>query len=125
MEKFARFAWIAETGFSDIVISTHDLGHKLRIYLKDKSFIDFFYATKARKVRFAIHLERSHLDNSVYRIDNVPYLKWNKVKTFPIRFHSGKYNKVEAPPFKVEDFDLETVLREFLTFTQSKIIQKG
>ena len=29
MEKFARFARIAETEFSDIVISTHDLGHKL------------------------------------------------------------------------------------------------
>jgi len=26
---------------------------------------------------------------------------------------------------KVEDFDLETVLREFLTFTRSKITQKG
>ena len=125
MEKFARFARIAETEFSDIVISTHDLGHKLRIYLKDKSFIDFFYATKARKVRFAIHLERSHLDNSVYRIDNAPDPRWRKVKGFPIHFHSGKYSKVKAPPFKVEDFNLETILRKFLTFTQPKVIQKG
>ena len=123
MEKFTRFARIAETEFSDVVISTHDLGHKLRIYLKDKSFVDFFFTTKLKKLRFAIHLERGHLDKTIYRIDNAPDLKWKKVETFPIHFHSRKYNKVKAPLFKVEDFDLETMLRRFLTFTRSKVIK--
>ena len=40
MEKFAVFARIAEVEFSDIVLSTQDLGHKLRIYLKDKTFVE-------------------------------------------------------------------------------------
>ena len=125
MEKFARFARIAETEFSDIVISTHDLGHKLRIYLKDKSFIDFFYTTKAKKIHFAIHLERIHIDKSIYRIDNTPDPKWNKVKTFPTHFHKGKYHKVKVPPFKIEDLDLEAMLRKFLTLTRSKITRKS
>ena len=41
MEKFAKFARIAEIEFSDIVLSTHLLDLKLRIYFKDKSYLDF------------------------------------------------------------------------------------
>ena len=124
MEKFARFARIAETEFSDVVISTHDLGHKLRIYLKDKSFVDFFFTTKLKKLRFAIHLERSHLDKSFYRVDNTPDPKWKKVETFPIHFHDGKYSKVKIPPFEVKGFDLESMIRQFLAFTRTKVIRK-
>ncbi len=125
MEKFTRFARIAETEFSDVVISTHYLGHKLRIYFKDKSFVDFFFTTKLKKLRFAIHLERSHLDKSFYRVDNTPDPKWGNIKTFPMHFHNGKYNKVKVPPFEVVSFSLESLFRKFLIFTRSKVIEKS
>jgi len=41
MEKFAKFARIAEIEFSDIILSTHLLDLKLRVYFKDKSYLDF------------------------------------------------------------------------------------
>lgn len=94
MGKFAKFARISETEFSDIVISTHDLEHKLRIYLKDKSFVDFFFSQKLKTQRFALHWERSHIDENIFRIDNTPDPKWKKVKTFPIHFHAEKYESV-------------------------------
>lgn len=121
MGKFTRFARIAETEFSDTVISTQDLGHKLRIYFKDKSFVDFFFSEELKSQRFAIHWERSHIDKTFYRIDNTPDPKWKKVKTFPIHFHNGGYMSVIEPPFLVRPTDLEDLLRDFLSFTQSKV----
>lgn len=53
MEKFTRFARIAEIEFSDIVLSTQDLGNKLRIFLKDKTY------EKVEKVPFLIPDESS------------------------------------------------------------------
>ena len=64
MEKFTAFARIAEIEFSDIILSTQDLGQKLRIYLKDKTFIDFFYTTRLKIVRFSIHWESTHINDS-------------------------------------------------------------
>lgn len=66
MEKFSRFARIAEIEFADIVLSTHYLNLKLRIYLKDKSFIDFFFTTQLKKQRFSIHWERYHIDKTIF-----------------------------------------------------------
>ena len=118
MGKFAGFARIAEIEFSDVVISTHDLGHKLRIYLLDKSFIDFFYSVRLRNRRFAIHWERNHLDNTFYRLDNTPDPRWKKVKSFPVHFHSEKYFQVIDPPFTVSATNLKSLLRSFLEFVR-------
>ena len=114
MEKFSRFARIAETEFSDFVISTQDLGHKLRIYIFDKSFIDFYFTTELEIVRFSIHWERSHVDNTIVRIDNTPDIKWRKISTYPVHFHDQKYEKVKTPPFDIKNKSLENILREFL-----------
>jgi len=122
MEKFAAFARIAEVEFSNVVLSTQDLGHKLGIYLKDKTFVDFFYTTKPKTQRFSIHWERMHIDNSIYRLDNTPDKKWSKVATFPIHFHNKTYNHVEAVPFFIEQkSSLKIVFRRFLSFIQNKI----
>lgn len=77
MGKFTIFTRIAEVEFSEIVISSQDLGLKLRIYLRDKSFIDFFYTTRLKTQRFSVHWERQHVDSTIYRIDNTPDKKWN------------------------------------------------
>lgn len=123
MAKFTGFARIAEVEFSDIVLSTQDLGYKLRIYLTDKSFIDFFYTTTVSKNRFSIHWERNHIDSSIYRLDNTPDKKWNKVPTFPLHFHSKLYDKVVSPPFKLSASNsLENLFRKFLSFAKDYIV---
>lgn len=119
MGKFSRFARIAEVEFSDIVLSTHHLGHKLRIYLKDKSFIDFFLTENLKITRFSLHWERRHIDKTIYRLDNTPDKKWKKVKSFPTHFHKEKYANVIPPPFNVSKKEkLETILRKFLNFAK-------
>lgn len=122
MEKFARFARIAEIEFSDIVLSTQDLGHKLRIYLIDGTFIDFFYSTRLKTPRFAIHWERRHLDKTIYRLDNTPDQKWKQVKTFPLHFHSKEYQNVVVPPFNVSLDSLEETVRRFLGFVKDIVV---
>lgn len=121
MDKFSRFAKIAETEFLDLVIGAQDLGHKLRIYLKDKSFIDFFYSTQSIDLKFAIHWERTHLDSKIYRIDNTPDKKWKKVKTYPVHFHNKRYENVTIPPFEF-DVSLEEILRNFLKFSRTMLL---
>ena len=119
MEKFAAFARIAEIEFADVVLSTQDLGHKLRIYLIDKSFIDLSYTTELEIQRFTIHWERTHIDKSIYRLDNAPDRSWRKVETFPLHFHDKKYDKVGIPPFSVdENLLLKNIFRRFLRFAR-------
>ncbi len=123
MEKFAKFARIAEVEFSDVVLSTHYLNLKLRIYLKDKSFIDFYFTTKLKKQRFSIHWERSYIDETIFRLDNTPDKKWKKIPTYPLHFHIKGYDNVIIPPFNLtKDSSLEDILRKFLDFARNKII---
>lgn len=126
MEKFAKFARIAEIEFSDIVLSTHLLDLKLRIYFKDKSYLDFFFTTRLREQRFSIHWERNHVDKTIYRLDNTPDTKWKRVPTFPFHFHDGKYDKVKQTPFFIkDDFKLEEVFRNFLEFARKIFAKKN
>lgn len=119
MEKFARFARIAEVEFSNIVLSTQGLNHKLRIYLKDKSFIDFFFTTTTKAMRFSIHWERKHIDKTIYRLDNIPDKKWRRVKSFPVHFHNESYDNVKVTPFKIDKkIDLEKTFRDFFEYVQ-------
>ena len=122
MEKFAAFARIAEIEFSDIVLSTQDLDHKLRIYLKDKTFVDFSYTAKLKTQRFSIHWERTHVDELIYRLDNTPDRKWRKVVTFPIHFHNKTYNQVVTAPFSIDQrISLKIVFRRFLSFVKGQM----
>ena len=122
MEKFSNFARIAEIEYSDIVLSAQDLGTKLRIYLVDKSFVDFFYTTKLKSQRFSLHWERSFIDATIYRIDNTPDSKWQHVSTFPIHFHNKIYGQVIHPPFTVEHtIVLEKIFRDLFQFVKENI----
>ena len=123
MEKFAAFARIAEIEFSDIVLSIQDLGNKLRIYLKDTSFIDFFFTTKLKTQRFSIHWERAHIKRGIFRLDNTPDKNWRKVETFPLHFHRKTYENVGKPPFTTEKRNtLKTLFRAFLQFARENIV---
>lgn len=122
MEKFAEFARIAEIEFSQIVLSTQDLGQKLRIYLVDKTFVDFFYTTNLKTKRFSLHWERVHIDGLIYRLDNTPDKKWRNVSTFPLHFHMKVYDQVVVSPFGIGNNDkLGIIFRKFFYFVQHHI----
>src|SRR3990167_5741214 len=104
MDKFSRFARIAETEFQDIVISSHDLGAKLRIYLTDKSFIDFFISSQSMLKRFSIH--------------------WENVKSYPLHFHFKNYENVKVPVFDINNKPLTDIYRAFLKFVRSALSKK-
>lgn len=123
MGKFTAFARIAEIEFSDIVLSTQDLSNKLRIYLKDTSFIDFYFTTRLQISRFSMHWERRHINAGIFRIDNTPDKNWKKVKTFPLHFHNKTYENVGVSPFLVnKQNSLQTLFRRFLQFARENEI---
>ena len=112
---------IAETDFLDIVQSTAIIRNKLRVVLIDGSYIDFWWSSQIPG-RYAYHWERRHVDETIYRHDNMPHLHWQAVSSFPKHFHSGdQQNVVESDM----DDDPERGLRQFLTFAKSRITSLG
>ncbi len=71
MGKFSKYARIAEVEFGSIILSAQDLGVKLRIYLRDKSFVDFYFTENLKKQKFSLHWERTHIDRLIYRQDKL------------------------------------------------------
>ncbi len=115
-----ELARIAAVEFPDIVYATAVLRNKLRVVLRDNSFIDFWWSEKIPG-RFAHHWERRHVDGTIYRHDNMPHPRWHYVKTYPQHFHNGAPDAVEesslpsSPP--------EAALRQFLEFARQKLKQ--
>jgi len=109
-----RLSDIAEIEFSDIVDIVEDFKDKLRIHLKDGSFIDIWFSKKI-KGRYAYHWERGHIDGKIYRHDNIPHKRWRYVKTFPKHFHnSSEANVIES---SINDEPVNAI-REFLVFAR-------
>ena len=120
MNIFQKISYIAEVEFSDIVEIVEESEDKLRIYLKDGSFIDIWFSMKIIG-RYAYHWERSHIDGKIYRHDNIPHKKWEYVKTFPKHFHCGFEKEVTESLISNEP---EEAIREFLIFGR-KILQES
>lgn len=108
---------IAEVEFTSIVDQTSLLGTKLRILLRDTSYVDVWVSRKLQG-RFGFLWERRHLDGQVFRYDNFPDVQWASVPTFPYHFHDGTQNNVVASPFPTS---LEDGFRAFMTFVQQRI----
>jgi len=107
-----RLSDIAEIEFSDIVDVIEDFKDKLRIHLKDGSFIDIWFSKKI-KGRYAYHWERRQIDVKIYRHDNIPHKRWKSVKTFPKHFHNGSEGNVCESLISDEHTN---AIRAFLTF---------
>ncbi len=73
---------IAEIQFSDIVLDTYLLEHKLRITLIDSSFIDVHVSQKLSD-KFSFHWETKNAENSIYRYDNFPDKNWSNLSSYP------------------------------------------
>lgn len=103
---------IVEDQFLDIVIEFFKPSpEKIRLILKDKSFIDIRLSRNIEN-RFDFHWERIHINNTIYRYDNLPDVKFKKLKTFPFHFHFKKEDKVIASPFS------KTLPKAFVDFME-------
>ena len=118
-----RLREIAEAEFGDIVVDTDSPGlNELRIILVDGSFIDVWFSLKLEG-RYSYHWEREAIDGTIYRHDNAPHKRWQRVKTFPKHFHDGSEEEVRES--YLSD-DPEEALREFLVFAQNRLqVGKG
>lgn len=113
-----RLREIAEVEFSDVVLEALILDvNRLRIVLKDGSFVDVWYSLKLSG-RYSYHWERRAIDGTVYRHDNAPHKRWQSVKTFPKHFHNGSEPCVSES--SISDVP-EEALREMLTFARDKL----
>ena len=91
---------IIEDQFLDIIENILEpSAEKLRIVLKDKSFIDVRISQTVVN-RFDFHWERRHIDKSLFRYDNFPDIHFKKFNSFPFHFHYQKENKVVESKFR-------------------------
>ena len=102
---------IAEIQFSDIVLDTYLLEHKLRITLIDSSFIDVHVSQKLPD-KFSFHWETKDAKGTIYRYDNFPDRNWSYLSSYPYHFHKEDQNTVVVPPFPFE------VLQGFISFME-------
>lgn len=112
-----KLADIAEIEFSEIVEGTSFIPNRLRIFLKEGSYIDLWYSRNI-KGRYAYHWERNQIDGSIYRHNNAPHKRWANIETFPKHFHEGAELNVKES--RISDIP-EMALKEFLTFVLRKI----
>ena len=112
MTDLSALQKIAETDFADIVVGTRIMDARLRLLINDGSYVDFWWSLEIPG-RFAHHWERSHVDGSTYRHDNMPHSKWSHTKTFPQHYHDGSESNVTDSALPTNP---ESALREFLLF---------
>jgi hypothetical protein len=117
MVNLHQLGLITESEFADVVQTTEIIRDKLRVLLNDGSYIDFWWSSQIPG-RFAHHWERTHIDGTIYRHDNMPHSKWQYVATFPQHFHDGSPSEVTESYLCPEP---EEALRQFLDFARSLI----
>ena len=112
---------IAEIQFSDIVLDTYLLEHKLRITLIDSSVADVHVSQKLSN-KFSFHWETKDAAGTIYRYDNFPDRNWSYLSSYPYHFHKGEQNTVEDPPFPL---DIINGFIAFMEFVKSKITKSN
>jgi hypothetical protein len=108
---------LVEREFPALVTDTEIIDNKIRVFLVDGSYIDFWWSTQIPG-RYSYHWERRHIDGTVYRHDNMPHARWTHIKTFPKHFHNGSDDK--ANESRIND-DPVAAVKEFLEFVNGKL----
>ena len=109
---------IALQEFPDIVISAFitrgplNVAKSLRIFFVDDSFFEVWISDK----KYSYHWQRT--DGKIYRHDNAPHKKHEKIKTFPKHFHNGSEDNVKDS--NIAD-NPETAIRDFLKFVRENL----
>lgn len=117
MPDLLRLGRLVEAEFFEIVQSTAIVENKLRVALIDGSFIDFWWSEEIPG-RFAYHWERTLIDGTVYRHDNIPHVRWRTVASFPKHYHDGAQRNVTESDISENP---EQGLRQFLQFAAGVI----
>ncbi len=119
ISPYKRLEDIALKEFSDITDKTELIGRgsvgssKLRIRLKDETFIDVWISPSGK---YSYHWEQRAKRGLIYRHDNAP--DFPELATFPKHFHNGNEKTVEDSRISDEP---DEALREFLNFVKKKI----
>lgn len=90
---YSHFKEIALSDFADIVESTNVIEGKLRILLKDESFIDVWLSAKKKGI-YAYHWERKNIDGTIYRYNNLSDKEAKKLQTYPKHLHNKTQENV-------------------------------
>ena len=117
MIDFKPLQRIAEDNFADTVQSTAVIRSKLRVLLRDGSYIDFWWSLVIAG-RFAYHWERTHVDSTIYRHDNMPDPDASEVRTFPQHFHDGIPGVITESHISPQP---QEGLRQFLQFVRERL----
>lgn len=114
--NISHLAEIVQVEFADLVVHVSPGLNEMRIVLTDGSFVDVWFSLKLTG-RYSFHWDRKAIDGTIYRHDNAPHRRWNKIKTFPKHFHNGREDCVIES--KISEIP-EEALREFLLFVRGK-----
>ena len=94
-----EFSRIAQGDFSDIVTSVQFIHHhraslpeKLRLHLRDGTFIDLWVNPSGN--RYSFHWEHRAKRGLIHRYDNAP--DFPGLATAPKHFHNGSESRVEG-----------------------------
>ncbi len=119
MFNYLQLKRIAEIEFSDIVEASEIVNNrKLRIIIRDSSYIDIFYSPNPHNMHYAFHWERNFIDGTFYRHDNIPDVNWKNISTFPKHFHDSDYESIKESNISDNPSD---AIREFLSFVRNKL----
>jgi len=116
-ELYIRLARIAEEEFPDIIEHAEIKRDRLRLHIVDGSFLDVWFSRRI-PCRYALHWERRHLDDTVYRWDNAAHRVLKGLETFPHHFHEGAQHSV--CPFKPKE-TMEDTLRAILEYVRQRV----
>ncbi len=111
---------IAEIEFDEIVLNADVIDiNELRITLRENSFIEVWFSLKLEG-RYSFHWERKAIDGTIYRHDNAPHKRWQRIRTFPKHFHDGSEAEEDCKESYISD-DPKEALREMLGFVGEKL----
>lgn len=116
---YSRLAQLALADFADIVEGTKLIEGKLRLLLKDRSFIDIWLSGKKKGI-YAYHWERRGVDGTIYRYNNLPDREARKLRTYPHHFHNKTERNIVESGLSNKP---EGALRTLLAFAR-KVINK-
>lgn len=78
--NISLLAEIVQVEFADLVVHVSPGLNEMRIILTDGSFIDVWFSLRLTG-RYSFHWDRKAIDGTIYRHDNAPHCRWNKIKT--------------------------------------------
>ena len=113
----AEFGHVVEAG--EIVNTPGGFPQKLRLNIIDGSVVDVFLSSSGR---YSYHWERRPLDETLYRHDNAPHVRWHHIQTFPKHFHNGSEVDKDCEESHISD-EPEKAVREFLRFVEEKLAE--